>query len=179
MTRTGSLIFLYGPPGAGKLTVAKALADAYGLRIIDNHVSLDPALRLFEFGSEELFELVTRLRLELIGAGARAGLDVVSTFVYAHPVDREHVDRILGPAEAAGARVTRVQLLPRRAVLEQRVLEQSRHNTTKIGDVALLRGMFDQYDMETPIDASDLSIDNSELAATDAARMIAQAAGLI
>jgi hypothetical protein len=178
MTRTGSLIFLYGPPGAGKLTVAKALADAYDLRIIDNHVSLDPALRLFEFGTEELFDLVTRLRVELIGAGARAGLDVVSTFVYGHPIDRDHVAQILGVADEAGARVTRVQLLPPRAVLEQRVLDESRHDTTKIGDVALLRSMFEQYDMETPIDPSDLSIDNSEIAPSEVARLIGETAGL-
>lgn len=52
MTPTRSrLIFLYGPPAAGKLTVAKALADAYDVRVVDNHVSLDPALRLFPFAA--------------------------------------------------------------------------------------------------------------------------------
>lgn len=116
--------------------------------------------------------------MELIGAAARAGLDVVSTFVYGHPADREHVAQILGVAEDAGALVTRVQLLPRREVLERRVLEQSRLETTKIGDVALLRQMFDQHEMETPIDPSDLSIDNSEISAIKVARLIARAAGL-
>lgn len=179
MTLTRSrLVFLYGPPAAGKLTVARALADAYDMRVLDNHVSLDPALRLFEFGSPEVHELVTRLRVELIGAGARAGLDVVSTFVYGHPADREHVARILGAAEDAGALVTRVQLLPRREVLERRVLDESRNDTTKIGDVALLRRMFEQHDMETPIDPSDLSIDNSEISATAVAHLIAREAGL-
>jgi len=176
--RAPRLIFLYGPPAVGKLTIAQILVQEYNLRLLDNHVSLDPALRLFEFGTPELDELVTRLREELVGAAARAALDVVSTLVYGHPIDRDHVARIVGAAEAAGASVTRVQLLAKRRVLERRVLEQSRQATMKIRDVALLSRMFDHHDLETPIEATDLSIDNSELSAIDVATVIARRAGL-
>jgi adenylate kinase family enzyme len=36
-------VIINGAPGAGKLTVAGALADRYGMRVLDNHLSVDPA----------------------------------------------------------------------------------------------------------------------------------------
>ena len=46
-------VLIYGPPGAGKLTVARSLADRYGVRVLDNHLTVDAALRLFNFGTPE------------------------------------------------------------------------------------------------------------------------------
>lgn len=45
-------IFLYGPPGAGKLTVARCLASRYGVKVLDNTLTVGLALRLFEFGTK-------------------------------------------------------------------------------------------------------------------------------
>jgi hypothetical protein len=98
-------VLIYGPPGAGKLTVARSLADRYGLRVLDNHLTVDAALRLFSFGTPEFAGLVERLRVALIEAAAEAGLDVVSTFVYAQGIDDDHVARLIGAAEGAGAEI--------------------------------------------------------------------------
>ena len=88
-------IFIYGPPAAGKLTVARCLAAGYGLKVLDNHLTADVAGRLFDFGTEPFGALVRALRGELIGAAARAGVDVVSTNVYAHADDRPYVDWVV------------------------------------------------------------------------------------
>ena len=171
-------IVLYGAPGAGKLTVARCLAARYDLKLLDNTLTVGVALRLFEFGTKPFGNLVDRLRLELLDAAGREGLDVVSTLVYAHPVDRVYVDRLVEAWEAHGGAVTFVQLCPARQVLEHRVTEPSRAEVAKVRDLAQLRRMLDRYDLATPIHDNDLSIDNSALSPGDVASLIALAAGL-
>jgi hypothetical protein len=146
--------------------------------VLDNHVSVDAALRLFDFGTRPYADLVETLRVELLGAAARAGVDVVSTLVFAHPVDRGHVDRLVAASEAEGAVVSYVQLLPARPVLEQRIIEPSRAQARKLRDVVTLNRLLDSYDLSTPIHPDDLSIDNTDLPPEDVASLIGQEAGL-
>lgn len=97
-------VLIYGPPGAGKLTVARVLSEGYGLRLLDNHATTDPVLRLFPFGHPKLGPLVESLRVTLLSAAAEAGLSVVSTLVFAHPADRRLVARMREASEGHGTR---------------------------------------------------------------------------
>ena len=171
-------ILLYSPPAAGKLTVARCLGSRFGVKVLDNTLTVEAALRLFDFGTRPFADLVERLRLDLLDAAGRAGIDVVSTFVYAHPVDRVYVDRLVQATEAHGGVMTFVQLRPADSVLARRVAEQSRAEVAKVRDVTQLRRMLDRYDLDTPIHEDDLSIDNSDLGPEDVASRIARAAGL-
>ena len=47
-----NLVFIYGPPGVGKLTVAKELAGLTGYKLFHNHLSIDWVLPVFDFGSD-------------------------------------------------------------------------------------------------------------------------------
>jgi predicted kinase len=174
----GRHILLYGPPAAGKLTVARCLASRHGLKLLDNTLTIEVALRLFDFGTQPFTELVDRLRDELFDAAARAGLDVVSTFVYAHPDDRGYVDRLIEITERGGGSVTFVQLKPPPAVLEERVSQPSRATMAKFRDPDKLRQALAEYDVSTPINPDDLSIDNSDIPPEEVAAMIAAHAGL-
>jgi dephospho-CoA kinase len=172
-------MLLYGPPGVGKLTVANILAARHGFRVLDNHLSLDPALRLFDFGTPELATLVERIRVELLTAAAQARLDVITTLVFAHPIDLHHVNQLTQASQAFGGHVTYVQLLACRQQLERRVLDPSRAATQKIRDPATLGRTIEHYDLNTPIQPSDLSIDTSDLAPDDVAHRIARELGLL
>ena len=57
----------------------------------------DPGRRAqtLSFGTKECWELVERMRLDLLGAAGRAGLNVVSTLVFSHSDDRGHISRLL------------------------------------------------------------------------------------
>ena len=171
-------VLLYGPPAAGKLTVATELANRYELKVVDNHASVDPALRLFTFGEPGFGALVEELRVALIRAAARAGLDIVTTLVYGHPVDDEHVRKITEATTDLGGQVDYVQLRPPDEVLEARVSLPSRVETKKIATVETLRTFLGHYDLSTPIHADDLRIDNTSLEPAVVARTIGDAIGL-
>ena len=56
------LLLLHGAPAAGKLTVAKALLGMVPGRLFDNHVAIDLALTIFDFGAPGFWELVHSVR---------------------------------------------------------------------------------------------------------------------
>ena len=116
--------------------------------------------------------------MALIEAAAEEGLDVVSTFVYAHGVDDDHVARLINAAQGAGAEMVMVQLLPATDELERRVTAASRAGTTKITDLAVLRRIMNERDLSTPFHTDDLTFDNTALAPDDVADQIASRAGL-
>jgi broad-specificity NMP kinase len=45
------LIFLYGLPGVGKLTVARELAEFTGFKVFHNHLTVDLVGSVFDFGT--------------------------------------------------------------------------------------------------------------------------------
>jgi hypothetical protein len=149
------------------------------MRLLDNHLSVDPALRLFEFGTPEFGRLVERIRVALLQAAARAGLDVVSTFVYGHVIDDEHLASLIAASADAGAHVTLVQLTPSIESLEARVQAASRLGTTKLTDPDVLRRLLIEFDLRTPAHSDDLVIDNTTQPAEEVAELIAAYVGLV
>ena len=51
------LIFLYGLPATGKLTVAHELAAITGFKVFHNHLVVDVLLTVFDFGSPDFVRL--------------------------------------------------------------------------------------------------------------------------
>ena len=51
------LIFVYGMPASGKLTVARELAELTGYKLFHNHLVVDLLLSVFAFGSDGFVEL--------------------------------------------------------------------------------------------------------------------------
>ena len=51
------VVFIYGPPAVGILTVATELARLTGFKLFDNHVSIQFAQSIFEFGTKTFWAL--------------------------------------------------------------------------------------------------------------------------
>ena len=86
------LIFMYGPPASGKLTVARELAALTGYRLFHNHLVVDALGAVFEFGSEPFVELRERIWLDILEKAARSGIDgVIFTFAPERSVGQEFV----------------------------------------------------------------------------------------
>jgi len=168
-------VFLYGPPAAGKLTVAKAMAARAPVRILHNHIVLDAVLSVLDRSDPSFWELVGSFRAQLVEAASRAGVDVVYTYVFA-PGDEPHVDRIVNAWERPGGRVLFARLVVPRDELFKRVGDAGRREHRKIVDPDELEHVLAEYDVFQPIaDRDGLTIDASTTAPDDAAALIVEA----
>jgi len=135
------MVFLYGPPAVGKLTVANLFAERTGFKVLHNHLTIDAVLPIFDFGTPPFHRLIGMFRRELIATAADEGLDIVCTFVFAAGED-EIVAGLVAPYEG---RVTFVQLVASHEELRRRVVRPSRLAHGKIRDVEMLDAILDQY----------------------------------
>ncbi len=168
------LVFIYGPPATGKLTVAEALARRTGYKLFHNHLTVDLARAFFEFGTPAFGRYVDQLRFEAFEVAARENVaGVIFTFCYALHLDDLFVQDVQDIVHKHGGEVNYVQLFCNRAELDRRVLEASRQRFRKIGDVELLRTVVGRHELFEPIPfVSNLSIDNTHVPAEEAAQQI-------
>ena len=165
-------MFLYGPPAVGKLTVAKALAERTGFRVLHNHVTLDAVAAVLPYGTEAFFAAVDRLREDLLESAAREGIDLIYTFVFA-PVDEPHVERAASAYERVGGSVLFVQLVASPEELRRRVGNDDRREHQKIVEVEPLDLVLREYDLYATIPGRDsLTIDLGVTPAAEAADLI-------
>lgn len=173
------LIFLYGSPAVGKLTVAKKIAELTDFKVFHNHLSIDCIEPIFEFGSPSFFKLINMIRSETVAEAARAGQNLVYTFCYAKDSDDAHVAEITKNVEDNGGEVCFVLLKADKAELEKRVLEDSRKRYGKAKTVEMMHYFFDTYDLFSPVpERESLIIDNTNLSAEDTAQQIIEYFGI-
>jgi predicted kinase len=168
-----NLVFIYGPPGVGKLSVAREVVRLTGYKLFDNHVSIACAESVFDFGTPPFGKVVTTIRATVFEEAARAGVSLVFTFVYARPEDTPFVERVCGLIEGLGGRVLLVRLSCAREVLERRLPHPTRATAGKMASLDTLREVTSRYDIFSPVpDRESLEIDNTALAPEEVAGLI-------
>ena len=68
------LVFIYGLPATGKLTVAQALSKLTDYKLFHNHLVVDLLLSTFEFGSTPFIELREEIWLSVFKRACRNNL---------------------------------------------------------------------------------------------------------
>ncbi len=172
-----NLIFIYGPPAAGKLTVSKELAAKTGYKLYDNHAILTPIGKLFSYTDPELNKarslLGERIRLDVFKTAAQSGIDFISTSARAGTKDFMFFRQIRDTVIEQGGKVLFVQLLAPREVLSERVQEPSRKGI-KADSVETLDNILDAnpelYD-KFP-DEEHLTIHNAQMSPSEVAEEI-------
>src|SRR6266704_1732140 len=97
------LVFIYGPPASGKLTVATELAKLTGFKLFHNHVSIQFVQSIFEFGTKNFWRLTGKYRLEMIEEATKEGINTIFTFVYSRDErDDQFVKQIIQRVETHG-----------------------------------------------------------------------------
>jgi chloramphenicol 3-O-phosphotransferase len=155
------LIFLYGAPAVGKLTVAQELARVTGYRLFHNHLTVDLVSSLFPFGSEPFVRLRETIWLAAFGEAAREDQSLIFTFNPERSV-REHFiqDTIDVVAKENGA-VVFVELTCAEQELERRMEDASRKAFGKLASKELYRELKESGAFEFPELPKDLSVDTT------------------
>lgn len=168
-----NLVFIYGPPGVGKLSVARALARMTGYKLFDNHVSIACAESVFDFGTKPFGKVVSTIRTTVFDEAVRARVSLVFTFVYAHPDDTPFVERVCELVESQGGCVLLVRLFCEREELERRLPHPERARAGKLASLDTLSEVASRYDIFSPVPGrAGLEVDNTDLAPDEVARLI-------
>jgi hypothetical protein len=107
-------VVLFGAPAVGKMAVGRELERATGLKLFHNHLSIEPVLPFFSFGSPPFVRLVDGFRTQLIEEVAASDLPgMVFTFVwdFGNPYDANFLERMCRPFVARGDDVAMVELV--------------------------------------------------------------------
>lgn len=169
------LIYIYGMPGVGKLTTAKALSTLTGLRLFHNHLSFNLVNAVFDFPTPPFGRLAETIRLATFEAAAREGLPgLIFTCLYAAPEDDVFIEKTIEIVERHGGEVAFARLYCDPMINERRVIAEDRHVFGKITTIESLRRLQARWRLDVAVPFREsLEIDNSTLAPESAARRIA------
>lgn len=169
-----NLLFLYGKPATGKLTVARELAKITGYKLFHNHQTVDLLLSVFEFGSKPFVELREEVWLAVIRRAAVERLNgMVFTFAPETTVRPTFIDQVLDIVEGAGSRVRFIELTCPMDEIYRRVDSQSRRNTGKLTDHEVYERLDKQGVFATShMPKADVVIDTGKLQPDEAALKI-------
>lgn len=169
------ILFLYGRPAVGKLTVARELAGRTGGRLFHNHLTVNLVLSLHEFGTPAFVELRERIWLD----GFRSALGerlplLIFTFNPEDSVSQEFIDGLFAEMAAGGAEMIPVELTASERAIEERLASDSRRRDGKTLDLAAYRILREKGVFETPrIPAPRLILDTDRMIPSECADRIA------
>ena len=166
------LLFLHGPPGSGKLTVARELKTLTGFRLFHNHLAVDLLESVFEFGSPPFVDLREQLWLSVFRQAARTDVSLIFTFAPERTVRPEFPDAAESAVRSEGGRVLFVALRCAESELESRLSEPSRSAFGKLCSVERYRELRDSGAFEFPPLRADIELDTGGLSPTKAAQLI-------
>jgi len=175
------LIFLYGFPGVGKLTVARELAKLTGFRVFHNHLTVDLVGSVFDFGSEPFVELREMVWLEVFKRSIAANLDgLIFTFAFDRTVRGDFVEKTRDVVESAGGEILFVELCCSTEELERRIEHPSRKRFGKLDSVESFRELKSSGAFVDPgLPKDRLTVDTTRLSASDSASLISSELGFI
>ncbi|MCL5428120.1 MAG: AAA family ATPase [Candidatus Marsarchaeota archaeon] len=167
------LVVIYGPPGVGKLTVARQLSRITGFKVLHNHLTVDLVFGILDMRHKAFWRSVGRYRLELIRLASREGVKgLIITMVYVKE-DEEHMRKIIATVKKHRGSLCFVQLYCDADVLRKRLKEPSRKRYRKLRNVGKLDMLMSRKDLLSPMGfVRTLRIDNTHVSAKSAAEAI-------
>lgn len=178
------LIFIYGMPATGKLTVARELAAKTGFRLFHNHLVVDLLLSVFEFGSPQFVRLREEIWLAVMREACSAGIPgLIFTFAperTVRPTFPGEVEKII--SEAKGE-LDFVELVCPLEELKRRMGDESRSEFGKLTSVQLFEQILADGAFDTPrMPEAGVRIDTNSRSPVEAAdeivRRLSRAAGI-
>ena len=155
------VIFLYGPPASGKLTIAKKLAEKTGISLFHNHLTFDLAEVLHEPFTQPFYDYCADLRLDVFGDAKLVHQDLIFTFFYIPPDDDNFVNQIIHIAGEDNVKFVKIEASS--DTLLDRVENKDRAKYSKINSKSVLTRYLKENNWSESIEKTDsliISTDN-------------------
>jgi hypothetical protein len=168
------LVFVYGPPAAGKYTVSRRVAEITGLALFHNHLVVDTVASVFPFGSPSFVRLREQFWMNVFEAAVAEDRSLVFTFQPEGSVAPDFAQRVVDLVRGAGGEVLLVHLKLSADGQMARIANADRAAFGKLRDAALLAKLQAQFEAcERAMPAADIVIDTEQVSVEAAAAMIA------
>jgi len=178
------LLVIFGPPAVGKMTVDEEIMKLTDISVFHNHLSIEPVIRIFPFGTPPFRRLVDAFRRNLIEEVSNSDQPgLIFTFVWSlgHESDRRFLEDICNVFDEKGAEVDFIELsaeLEERLIrnrTSKRLLEKPSKRDIEKSEAQLLE-MENQHKMNSdgaiPLPERHLIINNTNRTAADVANEI-------
>lgn len=168
------LIIIYGPPASGKLTIANKVAEKTGYKLFHNHLTVDLLKSILQFGTKEFFEVNQKIKLAILEAAAKQGMDgVIYTFVYDRTTDNPFVDKLKEIAKRQNISIKFLQIYCEKQELLKRVIAESRKQYKKVQSVEGLSRYLKSGDFLSPIDnVESIKVDSTILSVEETIELV-------
>jgi hypothetical protein len=166
------LVFIHGPVGSGKLTVAKELCAQTVFALFHNHLVVDALGAVFEFGSEPFVRLREEFWLAVFEDAAKADRSLVFTFAPERTVNPQFIAETVARVTAHGGEVCFVALTLSRDEQLRRIGADSRKSHGKLTSAEFYERLEAEGAFQFPPLPDGLVLDSGTLAPADAARGI-------
>lgn len=168
------LLYIYGPPAAGKFTVAQEIARISDCKLFHNHASLNLAHDIYPLYESQLFGLAKQIRLAVIEYAAEQNTNLVFTNVFADrdSEDTAFVRDAVSAVEKHGGEIVFVRLHAPVNILTQRVSAESRKHLRKLTNPEALLYLHAMRDLFVSVPYESLAVDTSVHTPEEAAKLI-------
>jgi hypothetical protein len=168
------LIFIYGLPAVGKLTVARELSNMTGFGVVHGHLVNDLIGVIFGFGSKSFLKYNHKTRLMLFeGACKERVKGLIFTFGYHNDNDEDRAKDIVNIVKKNKGEVYFVKLIADKDNIIKRAMSDDRKKFGKIKTKSLIKKVLDNKNYAKRMNFEPtLEIDNSNLSAKKVAGMI-------
>ena len=173
------LLFLYGPPASGKLTIATRLSELTGIPLFHNHLSRDLVKDIYGDKLGAHYDLVDRIRFDVLDYCSKNHTDLIFTYVYEGTDDDDNVRQFIKIIEDNKGEVLFIELAADREDLIERVGNESRKKYKKLTDPTKMAKITERMDIYTIPFVDPLRINTSELTPDKSAHAIAKTFGLV
>ena len=175
------LIFILGSQAVGKMTVGQELTKITDLKLMHNHLMIEPVLEVFgEFKANVIFELRDVIFKNFLYSN-NYGLIFTMCFDFDSLFNWDYINEIVRMYEEEGAEIYYVELVANKEIRLERNKSENRleHKKSK-RDIALsedriinenLFHRYESFDGEIPWD-NYMKIDNSNLSPVEVAKLI-------
>jgi len=163
------LIFIYGPPASGKLTVANKIADLSGVGVFHNHVIRDFVNNMFDTTGDDHNSLVNTLRYETIKHAQKIDKSLVCTFVYDQKLDEKFITSLI---KLLRDDIYFVKLTAPKETLISRVSSPDRRKFGKITDPLLYEKELDLIKDEEIVHVNHIKLETEHASPLENARTV-------
>jgi hypothetical protein len=185
------LLLLLGNSAVGKMTVGQELCKITDLRLMHNHLTIEPVIELFGYFKSDTIKRVREVCLDDFAASGAYGLVFTYMFAFDMTNEYEYVSDIVEKFRRIGSDIYACELVAPQAVRLERNASENRlrHKASKrdieMSNARLLADdgnhRCESYDGEFEASFPGvpyIKIDNAELAPGAAAAIIKEAFGL-